>query len=403
MSIEVSIRGKVLGVQLLASLLAVALLTPRFALLLCVFLAVYGFLADRGGRRCRDRADAAYAVSGDLSRSVGDVLTNAQRVVFNGALSFEDARFSEASGRRQAASTALARSVAELASLQFITLLIGQGLVLMLAASDVAAGRLSLGVFVLLQAFAFRLSAPLGGVGILLKDTVSALANLRDVLSLQASPLNSPQPVEDPIRHDMEAKDIGFTYDGGLTGLQAISAKLAPGAFVALVGPNGSGKSTFAIAKHRGWTIVTARGSAEFRREAWLAGRSIGLEVRGYRPTERDLQELQRRQDLRIRAEDRNEVQAERGDDRRNRASDQREVRRERWQDAGAKERLKVVEAVVRSLVVGPDRQERILAAARERTADWLERGATFEPFGIRRPPEPAVESTRMPQRSRGR
>jgi ABC-type multidrug transport system fused ATPase/permease subunit len=233
-------------VQLLASLLAVALLTPRFALLLCVFLAVYGLLADRGGRRCRDRADAAYAVSGDLSRSVGDVLTNAQRVVFNGALSFEDARFSAASGRRQAASAALARSVADLASLQFITLLIGQGLVLMLAASDVAAGRLSLGVFVLLQAFAFRLSAPLGGVGILLKDAVSALANLRDVLSLQASPLNSPQPVEDPIRHDVEAKDIAFAYDGALTGLQAISARLAPGAFVALVGPNGSGKSTFA-------------------------------------------------------------------------------------------------------------------------------------------------------------
>src|SRR5882757_4951775 len=27
------------------------------------------------------------------------------------------------------------------------------------------------------------------------------------------------------------------------------------------------------IAQHRGWVIVTARGSADFRREAWLAGR----------------------------------------------------------------------------------------------------------------------------------
>ena len=31
------------------------------------------------------------------------------------------------------------------------------------------------------------------------------------------------------------------------------------------------------IARHRGWLIVTARGSAEFRREAWLTGRAIGL------------------------------------------------------------------------------------------------------------------------------
>jgi ABC-type multidrug transport system fused ATPase/permease subunit len=233
-------------VQLLASLVAVALLTPRFALLLFVFLSVYGLLADRGGRRCRDWADSAYAASNDLSRFVGDVLTNAQRVVFNGGLTFEDARFAAVSGRRQTAANALANSVAELASLQFITLLIGQGLVLMIAARDVAAGRLGLGVFVLLQAFAFRLSAPLGGVGILLKDTVSALANLRDVLTLQGSPSRLLQLSVVPIRNDIEANDIAFTYDGAPTGLQAISVRLTPGAFVVLVGPNGSGKSTLA-------------------------------------------------------------------------------------------------------------------------------------------------------------
>ena len=158
-----------------------------------------------------------------------------------------------------------------------------------------------------------------------------------------------------------------------------------------------------AIARHRGWTIVQARGSAAFRREAWLAGRSIGLEVRGYRPTERDLQELQRRQDRRRRVEDRNEVQEERRDDRRNRAWDQREIKRERREDLGAKERLGVVEAVVRSRVSDAGRQERILAAARDRTADWLERGARFEPLGIRRPPVPAVEPARTPERSRSR
>src|SRR5258708_6465004 len=52
-----------------------------------------------------------------------------------------------------------------------------------------------------------------------------------------------------------------------------------------------------AIAQHRGWTIVMARGSTGFRREAWLAGRTMGIEVRGYRPTERDVQELDRRTD----------------------------------------------------------------------------------------------------------
>jgi hypothetical protein len=123
------------------------------------------------------------------------------------------------------------------------------------------------------------------------------------------------------------------------------------------------------VAKHREWSIIVVRGSAEFRREAWLAGRAVGLEVRGYRPTERDVQELERRT----------------------------ERRRERM-EPGAQSRLRVVETVVRSRVADPTRQERILAAARARIADWLERGARFGPV------QPALRQSRSgPGRNRDR
>ncbi len=69
------------------------------------------------------------------------------------------------------------------------------------------------------------------------------------------------------------------------------------------------------IAQHRGWTIVMARGSSSFRREAWLAGRAAGIEVRGYRPTERDVQELDRRIDRRIVAGSRRQPPRERRSD----------------------------------------------------------------------------------------
>jgi hypothetical protein len=108
------------------------------------------------------------------------------------------------------------------------------------------------------------------------------------------------------------------------------------------------------IAKHRGWTIVSVRGAPEFRREAWVAARTIGLEVRGYRPTERDLQELERR-------------------------SARRERRDDRRVDVAARDQMKVVDAVVRARVQDPDGQRRIMDAARSRIADWLERGARFE------------------------
>ncbi len=52
-----------------------------------------------------------------------------------------------------------------------------------------------------------------------------------------------------------------------------------------------------AIAEHRGWKSIEVTGTEEFRREAWLKAREQGLEVRGYKPNERDLQELGKRRE----------------------------------------------------------------------------------------------------------
>jgi hypothetical protein len=40
------------------------------------------------------------------------------------------------------------------------------------------------------------------------------------------------------------------------------------------------------IAHSRGWDEIRVRGTERFRREAWIAARVVGLEVRGYRPSE---------------------------------------------------------------------------------------------------------------------
>ncbi len=149
------------------------------------------------------------------------------------------------------------------------------------------------------------------------------------------------------------------------------------------------------IARHRGWTIVTARGSAEFRREAWLAGRQAGLEVRGYQPTERDLQELERRRERRERGEIRRELQQERREDRRERADVAQDAVRTRRQDQRGAAQMRVVEAVVRARVQGDDSQRRIMDRARERIADWLERGAIFE--------AQTPDRRHVPERQRGR
>lgn len=166
---------------------------------------------------------------------------------------------------------------------------------------------------------------------------------------------------------------LGFYIDAQVTapafrdhGRQLITARSDPNAVRDMIG----------IARHRGWTIIMARGSASFRRESWLTGRSLGLEVRGYRPTERDQQDLERRACARERSQGKS-PSGESGD-RQAGAT---------LEDAGARSRMQVVGAVVRARVADRSSQDRILSAARERLAGWLERGARFEPFRVA-PPE---------------
>lgn len=114
-----------------------------------------------------------------------------------------------------------------------------------------------------------------------------------------------------------------------------------------------------AIAAHRGWTTLQVRGETRFRREVWLQARTLGLEVRGYDPTERDRQVLDRK------------------------AGDS-QITRENAPDPGptpprpdpARTRLRIVETVVEARVRDPADRVRILTAARARIAGWLERGA---------------------------
>ena len=48
--------------------------------------------------------------------------------------------------------------------------------------------------------------------------------------------------------------------------------------------------SMLRVAQHRNWSQIKVSGDEAFRREVWVQGRSLGLEVAGYKPSERDRQ-----------------------------------------------------------------------------------------------------------------
>lgn len=53
-------------------------------------------------------------------------------------------------------------------------------------------------------------------------------------------------------------------------------------------------KDLVAIAQHRGWEKIHVTGTEAFRRSVWLEAAQKGLEIKGYKPNDRDLQELDR-------------------------------------------------------------------------------------------------------------
>ncbi len=53
-------------------------------------------------------------------------------------------------------------------------------------------------------------------------------------------------------------------------------------------------RSLMTIAQSRGWDEIRVRGSERFRREAWVAAQTAGLNIRGYKPTELEESRLAR-------------------------------------------------------------------------------------------------------------
>jgi len=141
-----------------------------------------------------------------------------------------------------------------------------------------------------------------------------------------------------------------------------------------------------AIARHRGWSSIRVQGAQGFRREAWLSGRAAGLEVDGYRPSERDEQALARRLEAKDRkpATERSPVAAPAGAGR----TPSENLSR-------PSQRLRIVEAVLRDRVADPSAQARILAAARSRLASLLERDVRPSPAPERRRETVALERRR--------
>ena len=184
----------------------------------------------------------------DANQKAIDSLLNFETVKYFGAEEREALRYDESMRGYEAAALKTSYSLAFLNFGQ--TLLITGGLitVMILAAMAVQRGELSVGDFVMANAYMIQITMPLGFLGTVYREIRQALVDMGEMFDL----LGQPQEVTDVANAEdlnikggqIEFDNVTFGYDSERIILSKLSFKIKKGETVAIVGPSGSGKST---------------------------------------------------------------------------------------------------------------------------------------------------------------
>ncbi|MFB2685396.1 ABC transporter ATP-binding protein/permease [Shewanella mangrovisoli] len=190
--------------------------------------------------------DAAKADSLSNTRAI-DSLLNYETVKYFNNEKYESDRYDQALDQWEVAKRKNRLSLFALNGGQALIIALAMTAMMALAAYKVTNNEMTLGDFVLINAFMMQLFMPLNFLGFVYREIRGALANIERMFSLldkHPRIVDKPDALDfEPKRGELSFEHVSFSYDDRPI-LRNVSFKVAAGKKVAVVGDSGAGKST---------------------------------------------------------------------------------------------------------------------------------------------------------------
>lgn len=184
----------------------------------------------------------------DANQKAIDSLLNFETVKYFGAERMEAERYDGAMALYENAALRTSYSLAFLNFGQSVLITGGLVAVMVMAAVGVQNGDLTVGDFVMVNAYMIQITMPLNFLGTVYREIRQALIDMGDMFDLLEQPAEVKDKPDAPklavSGGEIVFDDVAFHYDADRAILKGISFAAQPGETVAIVGSSGSGKST---------------------------------------------------------------------------------------------------------------------------------------------------------------